>query len=118
MGANGSEDPAVFDGVEVYAPVIRPSKKSPRTLGTAFTLTENFVAPESVRVLIFPHHGPYSSPQGKEKVINQVKFESDANCTLHRADDKDFQQPIRGRKNSSSMLPSIRSHSGSSATNR
>lgn len=38
--------------------------------------------PENLRVLIFPHIGPYSVPQGKETVLDHAVLKSTANCEL------------------------------------
>lgn len=90
------ENRAVFDGVEVFAPVVRERSHSKK-----FLLNQadaEFVIPENVRVMIFPHHGPYSSPQGREKNVGQVTFEAEGTCSLHPASDASFSQPIRTGK--------------------
>jgi SpoIID/LytB domain protein len=40
-----------------------------------------YPTPEIIHVLIFPHIGAYSSPQGRESIVNLVTLESEGPCT-------------------------------------
>lgn len=37
------------------------------------------------KVLIFPHHGAYTQPQGRESVVSSVQIQSSKNCSLYSA---------------------------------
>lgn len=55
-------------------------------LALLFLLLMNSVEASPFRVLVFPHQGVFSTPQGKEKVISKVSVRSDENCTQYIAE--------------------------------
>ncbi len=49
---------------------------------------------EEVRVQIFPHWGPYSTPQGREAAVDQVHFQSTGTCTARSVSDAEMLKPL------------------------
>jgi hypothetical protein len=50
-----------------------------------FTLVLEAASASPFRVLVFPHHGSYPIPQGREKEVSQVQIVSEHNCNQFQA---------------------------------
>ena len=55
-------------------------------LALLFLLLMNSVEASPFRVLVFPHQGVYSAPQGKETVVSKVAVRSEEYCTQYIAE--------------------------------
>ena len=54
-------------------------------LAFLFTLIISSASASPFRVLVFPHHGTYSTPEGRESVVSKVSVTSTQNCSQYAA---------------------------------
>lgn len=54
--------------------------------------------PATIRILIFPHLGPYGIPQGRETIFDEVTFRSTENCTIYPENSTKLKQPPRSAR--------------------
>jgi stage II sporulation protein D len=71
-----------IDGNTYYAPVLQRSLVTSDLLSRQGLALTPYRTPSIIRVLVFPHIGVYSSPQGRENNIFSLTIQSEGPCTV------------------------------------